>query len=341
MKGRLLLPVLFVAALAAGCGSGGGSATLAAGDIAVIGSQHITKAKFDNLMSAAKVNLKAQGQAFPKAGTTEYSLLKSQAVTLLVQAAEKETAATKLGISVTAKDIQTRLNQIKKQYFGASDAKYRASLKKQGLTDEEVRDNIKSQLISQKLFDRLTKDIRVAPTAIENYYAEHLSQYQVAASRDVRYILVGKNKSSLTQTLYQQLNGAPDATWCTLAKRYSQDPSSKGTCGKGTFKQGQTTPEFDKLLFALATKAVAKLNTKQYGWFVLQPTASTTPATRTPVAQVGKQIQQQLLQEKKNALMTTWVDGIQKSYCKGGNIKYQVGYTPSPDPCAATNTTTT
>ena len=34
-----------------------------------------------------------------------------------------------------------------------------------------------------------------------------------------------------------------------------------------------------------------------------------------------------------------------KSYCKGGKIKYQAGYQPTPDPCAslatATNTTTT
>jgi hypothetical protein len=29
---------------------------------------------------------------------------------------------------------------------------------------------------------------------------------------------------------------------------------------------------------------------------------------------------------------------VQKAYCSGSRIKYQVGYTPSPDPCTALTT---
>ncbi len=67
-------------------------------------------------------------------------------------------------------------------------------------------------------------------------------------------------------------------------------------------------PEFDKVVFKLPTKTVTAVNTKQYGWFVVQPTGAITASKKTPVAQAGKQIQQQLLTEKKNAFMTTWVD---------------------------------
>jgi parvulin-like peptidyl-prolyl isomerase len=343
MKRRFLLPVLLgvLVVSVAGCGGSGGSTNLAAADIAVVGAQHILKSQFDQLMSQAKANLKVQGRTFPKAGSTEYSTLKSQAVTLLVQEAQKEAAATKLGIALTQKDIDTRLAAIKKQYFNGSDAKYRAALKSQGLTDAEVRSNIKSQLIAQKLFNALTKTITVPSTAIAAYYAQHLSQYQTPASRSVRYILLGKNKSSLAQSLNKQLNGAPDATWCTLAKKYSQDKTTNSLCGKAKFSQGQTVPEFDKVVFKLPTKTVTVVNTKQYGWFVVQPTGAITASKKTPVAQAGKQIQQQLLTEKKNAFMTTWVTNIQKSYCTGGKVKYQVGFAPSPDPCAATKTTTT
>ena len=340
MRRSFLLPVVLVALLLSGCGSSG-SGSLAAGDVAIVGSQHIVKLQFDQLMAEAQANLKSQGKAFPKAGTSAYSTLKSQAVTLLVDEAQKEAAAAKLGIVLSSAAIEARLTQIKKQYFGGSDAKYLAALKKQGLTDSEVRENVKSQLFAQKLFDTLTKTVTVPASAIAAYYAQHLSQYQTAASRSVRYILVGKNKTSLAQSLYQQLTGGTDAKWCALAKQYSQDASSKGTCGKGTFTKGQTVPEFDKVVFSSATKTVAKVNTKQYGWFVVQPTSAIKPATQTPVATAGKQIQTLLLQQKKNAVMTTWITNLQKGYCTGGQIKYQVGYVPSPDPCAATNTTTT
>ncbi len=178
MKRRFLLPVLVGVLLAsvAGCGGSGGSSSLTATDIAVVGAQHVLKTQFDQLMSQAKANLKAQGKPFPKAGTSEYSTLKSQAVTLLVQEAQKEAAATKLGIEVTEKEIDARLKTIKKQYFDGSDAKYQAALKTQGLTDAEVRANIKSQLIAQKLFNSLTKTVTVPSTAIAAYYAQHLSR---------------------------------------------------------------------------------------------------------------------------------------------------------------------
>ena len=39
--------------------------------------------------------------------------------------------------------------------------------------------------------------------------------------------------------------------------------------------------------------------------------------------------------------MTDWVGGLSKSFCGGKKIKYQVGYTPSPDPCASTTSTNT
>jgi parvulin-like peptidyl-prolyl isomerase len=341
MRARYLLPLLLVL-LAAGCGGGGGGddATLGPNDVATVGEHRITKALFDELMNEARVNMKAQGQTFPKAGTSEYATIKSQAVTLLVQEAEKEVEAAKLGVNVTPKEIESRLKAVKKQYFNGSEKKYQAQLKQQGLTDKEVRNNIRSQLVGQKLFAKVTKDVKVIPTQIMAYYAEHKSEFETAASRDVRYILLGKNKKSLATSLHEQLSGAPDAKWCTLAKKYSQDPSSSGNCGKATFTKGQTVPEFDKLAFALKTKAVEKVNTKQYGWFVLQPTAATKPAKTTPVDKAGKQIEKQLLQTKKNEAMTAWLTKTQKDYCKGEKIEYQAGYKPTPDPCAAPATTT-
>ena len=341
MRIRYFLPLLLVV-LAAGCGGGGGGAAkLNANDVAAVGSRHIPKNLFDELMSEAKVNLKAQGQTFPKAGTSGYSTIKSQAVTLLVQEAEKEVEAAKLGITVTPKEVTARLKAVKKQYFKGDEKKYLAQLKQQGLTDKEVRDNIKSQLIGQKLFDKLTKKVGVEPTAIMAYYAQHQSEFSTPASRDLRYILLGKNKEALATSLYNQLKAAPDSTWCTLAKKYSQDSSSAGNCGKATFTKGQTVPEFDKLAFSLPTKTAAKVNTTQYGWFVLQPTAAVKAAKKQSVKDAGKQIQQTLLQTNKNKTMTDWIDKIQKDYCKSGKIRYQAGYKPSPDPCASTGTTTT
>jgi parvulin-like peptidyl-prolyl isomerase len=343
MKARFFLPLILLGVLAAaGCGGGGSSSSLQPGDVAVVGGTHVPKAQFDELMAEAQANYKLQGRTFPKAGSTEYSSIKSQAITILVQQAETEAEAAKLGITVTDGDIQKQLSDIKKRCCQGSETKYKAALKQQGLTDQEVRDNARTNVYGQKLAAKLTQGITVPPTAIEAFYIQHQSDFQTPSSRPVRYILVGKKAgaSALAASLYNQLKGAPRATWCTLAKKYSQDPSSSGKCGEATFNKGQTVPEFDALLFKLPTNQVGKVNSKQYGWFVLAPTAAATKARTTPVSKAGKQIKQTLLQTKKQAAITAWTTKTQKDYCKG-KIAYQAGYQPSPDPCAATGTTTT
>ena len=96
------------------------------------------------------------------------------------------------------------------------------------------------------------------------------------------------------------------------------------------------------MAFANKTNVVhTPIHNAQYGWFVIEPISNVHPRSTTPEKQVAPTIKQQLLQQKKNAAMTTWVSGLTKSFCGGKKIKYQVGFTPSPDPCASTTSTTT
>ena len=339
---KLKFPLLLVlfAALLAGCG--GGSAKPKTDDVATVGSIHVTKAQFDALIAQAKRSYATQTppKAFPKVGTTDYETIKGQAVTLLVQQAERESKAGSMGIKIGSSDVQKRLDQIKKQYFGNSETRYQAQLKKQKLTDAQVREDIRQQLISEAITAKVTKDTKVSDKAVHAYYIAHPSLYSQPQSRDVRHILV--KSPALAQSLYVQLKSGGDKAWCTLAKKYSQDPSSKSTCGKLTVSKGQTVPEFDKVAFSEKTKIVhVPVHSKQYGWFVIEPLSAVKAKSTTPEKQVANTIRQQLLQQDKNQAMTDFVASLTKNYCSGSKIKYQVGYKPSPDPCAATTNATT
>ena len=181
----------------------------------------------------------------------------------------------------------------------------------------------------------MTKNTKVPDSAVHAYYLAHQSIYTQLPSRNVRHILV--KSPTLAQTIYAQLKSGNDKAWCTLAKKYSLDPSSKNACGKLTVQQGQTVPEFNKVAFTEKTKVVhAPVHSSQYGWFVIEPLSSVKPKSSTPEKQVASTIRQQLLQTDKNQAMTDWVTSLTKSFCSGSKIKYQVGYAPSPDPCAST-----
>jgi parvulin-like peptidyl-prolyl isomerase len=338
-KARFLAPIVLSAALVAGCG-GGGSAKLSSNDVAVVGNVHVTQAQFTALLDQAKRSYQQQGRPFPKQGTTEYETIKGQAVTLLVQQAEREAKAAQMGIKISDSDVQKRLDQIKKQYFGGSEKKYQAQLKKQRLTDAQVRDDIRAQLISEAVFNKVTKNVTVSNDDVHQYYITHPQLYSQPQTRQVRYILVGKSKSE-AESVYQQVKSGGDKAWCKLAKKYAKDASGQN-CGKATFTKGQTVPVFDKVAFDTPTKTVHApiYDPTQYkAWFVVEPLSNVKPRSTTPEKQVAPSIKQQLLQQKKNQAMTDWVSSTSKSFCSGSKIKYQVGYKPTPDPCAATTTT--
>ena len=126
----LLCAVLVpLALLAAGCGGGGDSASgsVSSDDVAVVGGTHVTKEQLDRVLSQVEMSYTLQKRAFPKAGSPEYKALQDQALQTLVQQAEFDQKAKDLKIDIPDKQVDDRLAQIKKQYFGNSEKRYRPS----------------------------------------------------------------------------------------------------------------------------------------------------------------------------------------------------------------------
>jgi foldase protein PrsA len=335
MKRLLSLAFLTVVLAVAGCG-GTTTATLGSDDAAIVGSQAITKDQFRSLMDRAKKTYDAQKRPFPKPGSNEYEQLKGQAIAYLVQRAEYAEEADSMGIKISDSDVDKRIQQLKKQYYGGSEARYEKTLKQQGLTQDQAKDEVRASLTAEGVFKNVTDKVKVSNKDIANYYDSHKSQYVQPKSRDVRHILV--TKKALADTLYTRLKGG--ANFAALAKKYSKDPGSASNGGKLTISKGQTVPQFDKTAFSLKKGQLSQPIHTQYGYHIIQALSAIKPAQTTPLSQVAPSIKQQLEQQEKNDLMTKWVEDKKKSYCKS-RIKYQVGYEPNPDPCASVTGATT
>jgi parvulin-like peptidyl-prolyl isomerase len=335
MRRLVLFGFASLALLVAACG-GTTSATLGSGDVAVVGGQQISKEQFRQLMDRAQKSYDAQKRTFPKPGSTEYEQLKGQAITFLVQQAEVEEQAKKLGINISDDKVNQEIARYKKQFYGGSDARYEKAVKQQGLTDQQARDAIRQQLISQALFKKVTGDVKVSDSDIKAYYNTHKTQYVQPQTREVRHILV--TKKALADSLYQQLKNG--GNFAKLAKQYSKDPGSAANGGKLTVSKGQTVPQFDKTAFSLKTGQISQPVHTQYGYHIIQALSGVKAASTTSLAKVQASIRQQLEQQKKNDKITKWLEDTKKGYCNG-KIKYQIGYQPNPDPCASLTAATT
>jgi len=148
----LLVPIALLAVVAAGCGGGSSSSSgdVPSDAVAQVGNQQITKDDFNQLLDQAKRSYATQHKAFPKEGTTQYEQVKSQAMQFLVQRAEFQQKGDDLGIKISDSQIDARLKQIKQQYFKGNEAKYEQQLKTQGLSEQQVKDDIKAQLLSER-----------------------------------------------------------------------------------------------------------------------------------------------------------------------------------------------
>jgi parvulin-like peptidyl-prolyl isomerase len=325
----IILLCALVSLVLAGCGGGNGDVPSDA--VAVVDGQQIAKTDYDNLIEQARASYKNQKRDFPKAGSQEFQTLKNQAVQFLVQREQFEQRAKALEVDITDKQVNARLAEIQKQYFGGDKKKYEKQLKDQGLTDAQVRKDIRAQIVSEKIFAEVTSGVKVTDKDVEAYYTKNKAQYSQPESREVRHILV-KEKAK-ADDIERQLRAGGD--FAALAKKFSEDTGSKDNGGKLTITKGQTVAAFDKKAFELKKNEISAPIKTEFGFHVIQALGDVKAAKVTPLKEVEDAIRQQLLQTKKNEAMTKWVDELKKDY--EDKVSYAIGFTP---PAAATGTTT-
>jgi len=334
MKRSLALAAAALASVtlvAAGCG---GSDEVPTNAVAVVDGSTVTRAALDELLTRAKLSYAAQKRSFPKAGTSEYQTLQTQAVAYLVQRQEYASEAEKLGIQVKDTQIAKKVGQVRKQYFSDNQAKFVQGLKEQGYTEATLREEIRSQLLTEGIYDKVTAAAKVTDADVKSYYAKNKANYSVPESRAVRHILV-KTKAEADRIRAELVSGGDFAA---LAKANSLDPGSKDQGGKLTVSKGQTVAPFDKAAFSLETNEVSQPVKTQFGYHIIQPLAAVKAGSVTPLSQVQDQIRTQLVSQKKNDAVNDWVANVEKEY--KGKVQYAVGFEP-PDTSTTTGETTT
>jgi foldase protein PrsA len=326
---RKLLPVLLLAlaaTLVAACGSSESSKTVPPGAVALVGAKAVEKADLDRLIAQTKTNYEAQKQEFPEVGTPEYETLKSTLLKGLVQQSQWEQAGAAMGVRVSEKEIDTQLDALKQQYFKGDEDKFKAELDKQGLTVEQLREQLRARVLSNKIYSAVIKKVKVTDAEIKAYYDNHKAQYLQPESREVRHILV--KKKSLADELYAKLKNGAD--FAQLARKYTQDEASKADGGNFTAYKGKTVEPFDKFVFAAKKGDLSKPIKTEFGWHVIEVLSEVKPAAPQPFAEAKETISSTLLQQQQNQALKAWVKDAQSKY----EVTYAAGYAP-----AATGTT--
>jgi peptidyl-prolyl cis-trans isomerase D len=113
---------------------------------------------------------------------------------------------------------------------------------------------------------------------IQQYYNDHLSDYQVPEQAKSRHILISVPEGADAKTdaaakakaesVLEQLQAG--GSWTDLAKKYSDDPGSKDQGGELGFAQrGKMVPEFDKAIFTQKIGDI-EIVKSSFGYHIIQ-----------------------------------------------------------------------
>lgn len=322
----LALAALLLAFAATACGGGEDQSAQDVPDdaIAVVGDREIPRADYERLVDQAETTFEAREQDFPETGTPEFEQLRQAIVRSLVEQKQFEVGAAELGIEVTDQEVDERLQELKEQFFEGDEEKYQEELENQGLSERQVRDDVRSRLLSEKIFEEVTKDVEVTDQVVEDYYEQNRGQFETPATRVVRHILV--KRRARAQELYEQIRGG--ANFAQLARRFSEDPASKDQGGRFEAQKGATVPPFDRTAFSLETGELSEPVKTQFGWHVIEAVSATKPASTRPLSEVEEEIRRQLLQQTQNDAMNAWVEELRERL--EGETAYAPGFRPPP-----------
>lgn len=302
----------FSAAIA-GCGTTAQATQPHAKVLALVNGHKITQTDWQSAVNATEM---IQGAALPSGKTAEKSQVQQLAQQMVVeQWALKHHLTTP---QQAASQAKTFVNQTLMSSLGGKSGLGKA-LAQHHLTAAELQQFLTQQMELEAAFTKQTASITSLPKGTgQQFYNTHHSLFVSPKQAQVRMILVKTN--SLAQKLLGEIKKG--ASFSALAKKYSQDPTSRANGGSlGLVPLGSQSgfvPGFVKVMDSLKPGQYGIAHTR-YGYHIIQ-VQKIVPPSLQPYSTVKSQIQQNLLQSKKNQVFQTFLKKLQA----GAHIKLYV-----------------
>jgi len=227
---------------------------------------------------------------------------------LMVQVAKRE------GMLPSAAEINGALDEIKRNNNATDDAQFRALLKSEGLTVEQVRRNIGERLAIGRLLARQVRStIIIGEDELMKYYAANQDKFQRNPRAEIRYIVFpdppggeGGPARARAEEVRARIAAGED-----FAQVAHQVASSGGGQGGDlmTVHRGELAPEIEAAAFGTPAGGMSPLIRTPAGWYLIKvERVDADPVA--PFAEARDAIREQLFQEKFEEKRKEWLANL-------------------------------
>lgn len=229
--------------------------------------------------------------------------------------------ATKIKFDYAVIDSDNLRNQI-----NPTDAELEAYFKKNAAKyAQAIPEQRKIQYVAFTASNLPQTPAPVTDADVQQYYQQHISDYQVAEQVKIRHILIAVSSQdpkadaaakAKAQGILDQLHHG--ANFAELAKKDSDDPGSKTQGGElGWIKHGVTVPSFDKAAFSLQPGQTSGLVRTRYGYHIIQVEGKQAAHTQ-PIDQVKPQIMATLTRQHETQAEQAFAHQLSDEAAKSG-----------------------
>lgn len=187
---------------------------------------------------------------------------------LLVQKAQDD------DISVET-DVIKRLDEIRQKYNLPTLQALQEAVEKSGMDWQDFKQNIKRQLLTQKVIQQeLGSQILLTRADARKYFEAHKKQFDSPPGVHLAEILISTQKHSSAQAEQLAKKAMADiqggASFSEVAKEYSEAPSAKDGGDVGFFKAGTIAPNIAKAIANVDAGETSKIVKTQYGYVIFK-----------------------------------------------------------------------
>ncbi len=206
--------------------------------VAVVGERPILLSELRQRARPHLVRIAMQTQNPSQQAAAESEIFR-ELLTRLIDERLEEQAADKAHLTVTAEEVDNGIRQVAAQ--ARLDPKILvAEAKRQGLTEQDYRDEIRRQVLEGKLIQlRVRGRVRVTEQDAKAAYNSYLREVAQKEPVDLRILVLAippgaspetaKARVVLAEELSNRAKKGED--FCQLVLEYSDDPSTKNSCG--------------------------------------------------------------------------------------------------------------
>lgn len=221
--------------------------------------------------------------------------------TLIKQAAKDR------NVAVTDEEVKKQIDQLKQGF--KDEAQFEAALKQAGMDPKTLEAQVRDQLVTQKLIESLSKDIKISDAELKAYYDKNKQQFYQPAQKRASHILFKAEDKAAAQKALADLKAG--AVFGTLAKKLSTDPGSAAKGGDLGWPSTPFVPEFQAALDKLAVGQTSALVKTQFGWHIITVTDQ-RPAKQKTLAEVKAEIEKILVQQRRADAYQKLLDELRK-----------------------------